>query len=167
MAALTLLRPSDAYYGFDKCGSNISYSISGKNILHRSNFPESASTDDRTWSIRFTPLTAEHASRAAEIYATSAAPCFVERGDEFDLFLQSWSATAWAAVDEAEGALVGYLVGDSGSISEVHGESVDAEVAIISAWIGGATAATDDDTASARDASASKLVLTHLHCVWA
>ena len=48
-------------------------------------------------------------------------------------------------------------MGDSGSISEVHGESVEAEVAIISAWIGGATAAADDDTASARDASASEL----------
>ena len=51
--------------------------------------------------------------------------------------------------------MIGYLVGSLSSISEVHAESVDAEAAIVCAWVNSASDARDDDTASARDASAS------------
>ena len=49
-----------------------------------------------------------------------------------------------------------YVVGDSGSISEVHGESVDAEVAIISAWIGGAATISSSAALSAGRSTSSR-----------
>jgi hypothetical protein len=125
-----------AYYGFDHCGSQVSFQISNKNVQHRDNFPESRRTAEPP-PITFEPLTAADTARmtrAEELYTASSALSRVDRGDEFALYLQSWNGNASAAVNGSTGEMIGYVVASRGSISEVHGASPAVEADIVCAW---------------------------------
>jgi predicted GNAT family N-acyltransferase len=70
LAILGGQRQRYAYYGFEKCGTNVSFALSGKNVTHRDNFAESrAAPGSVAWSsLRFEVLLAEHSERMALAY---------------------------------------------------------------------------------------------------
>jgi hypothetical protein len=53
-----------AYYGFDRCGSQVSFQISSKNVQHRDNFPESRRKTSPP-SVSFEALIAADTARMA------------------------------------------------------------------------------------------------------
>ena len=108
------------YFGYERCGSAFSLSLTRTNLRH-------GFTDDP--GIRFEPLEAddqEKLSRARKLHDAQEMHC-IRSPEAFHYHLLNWYGRPFAAFDE-KGRMVGYLV--------VHGEEYVAELA-----------AEDDDTA--------------------
>ena len=82
----------------DSAGVPVTFTVSAKNVEHSVNFGDDAAPTEQAAALTFEPLDASRVARAAELHRTRAAAaackwpteCYVERGDEFHLFLESW-----------------------------------------------------------------------------
>lgn len=64
-------------------------------------------------TLSFESLASEDSERMAlaeKTYQSSAGICCVDRGDEFDMFLRAWNASAWVALN-ATGTMVRAICG--------------------------------------------------------
>lgn len=96
MAILGGQRQRYQYYGFESAGLEVKFSVSAKNVEHSVNFGDDAAPTEQAAALTFEPLDASRMARAAELHRTRAAAsswpseCYVDRGEEFHLFLQAW-----------------------------------------------------------------------------
>lgn len=116
------------YYGFEKCGNVIEYTLGPANFRH-------AGLEKQ--DLKFEPMGEYYSDRVAVARGFhEAKPMHVNRSQEdFVLYLLSGHCEPWFALD-ADGNVVGYLVTTAGrnSIREIAAESTATAVQIIVDW---------------------------------
>ena len=116
------------YFGYEKCGTSLYFTMNRSNIRH-------CFSDEP--SVRFRIIGEEEGllRRAKELHDEQAMHC--ERPlQDFHRLCASWRHQAWAAENEA-GEMVGYLVADKEGtyITELMARSTDEALRMVRAWI--------------------------------
>lgn len=118
------------YFGYEKCGQQLSISLTAANVRHVFGDQE---------PLRFEPLTSGDTARmAAARQMHDAQRVYHRRGDIelFPRFLASWYHQPFVALDSA-GEMMGYLVADAdgGNVVELLGQDPSTTVDMARSWV--------------------------------
>ena len=118
------------YFGYEKCGQQLSVSMNSTNLRH---------VFGERQGLSFEPLVAEDRSRidtAQQLHDALLVHCRRGGNDLFPRFLASWHHQPHAALDE-DGTMVGYLVADAsgGSVLELVARDASMEVEVARSWV--------------------------------
>lgn len=119
------------YYGYERCGVGLEYSVSATNLRH-------CFADEP--ALRFEALGVEDTAwlqQAKALYEAQPSHALRPGAVDFHQVLVSWYARPYVALD-GDGAVQGYLVANSGGdrVSELVATDTDAALEMVRAWVG-------------------------------
>jgi len=118
------------YFGYEKCGQQLSVSLTSANVRHVFGDLE---------PLRFEPIEGDDKTSidtARRLHDTQLVHCRRGDSDVFPRFLACWYHRPYAALD-ASGSMVGYLVADAdgGNVLELLARDSDTAVDMARSWV--------------------------------
>ena len=118
------------YFGYEKCGQQLSVSLTSANVRHV--FGDLA-------SLRFEPIEDDDKATidtARHLHDAQLVHCLRGDSDVFPRFLANWYHRPYVALDAAD-KMVGYLVADEsgGNVLELLGRDADTAVDMARSWV--------------------------------